>query len=135
MIIQILLILFIIYAVIKVALRYKDKIISLQEFVLWTIFWFMVGFVIILPSATSLAANWVGVGRGVDLAIYISILILFYLVFRILARLDKIDKDVTKIVRKIALGKEESASALASAQLRPMRAKTGEAMADGEEDK
>jgi len=106
MLIQIILLIFIIYAVIKVALRYKDKIISLQEFVLWTIFWFTVGFVIILPSTTSLVANWVGVGRGVDLVIYISILILFYLVFRILARLDKIDKDVTKIVRKIALGKE-----------------------------
>jgi len=107
MLIQILLLLFIIYAVIKVALRYKDKIISLQEFVLWTVFWFMVGFVVILPETTSLVANLVGVGRGVDLVIYISILILFYLVFRILVRLDKIDKDVTKIVRKIALGREE----------------------------
>jgi len=107
MIIQIILVLFIIYAVIKVASRYKDKIISLQEFVLWTIFWFIVGFVIILPETTSLIANLVGVGRGVDLVIYLSILILFYLVFRILVRLDKIDKDVTKIVRTIALKEEE----------------------------
>lgn len=106
MIIQIILLFFIIYAVIKVALRYKDKIISLQEFILWTIFWFMVGFVVILPETTSLVASFVGVGRGVDLVIYISILILFYLVFRILVRLDKIDKDVTKIVRSIALKKE-----------------------------
>ena len=106
MIIQIFLILFIIYVVIKVALRYRDKIISLQEFVLWTIFWFLVGFVVILPDTTSLVANIVGVGRGVDLVIYISILILFYLIFRVLVRLDKIDKDVTKIVRKIALGKD-----------------------------
>jgi len=107
MLIQIFILLFIIYAVIKVALRYKDKIISLQEFVLWTIFWFMVGFVVILPETTSLVANLVGVGRGVDLVIYLSILILFYLVFRVLVRLDKIDKDVTKIVRAIALKKED----------------------------
>ncbi|MFA5188469.1 MAG: DUF2304 family protein [Patescibacteria group bacterium] len=107
MIIQIFLILFIIYVVIKVALRYRDKIISLQEFVLWTIFWFLVGFVVILPDTTSMVANIVGVGRGVDLVTYISILILFYLVFRILVRMDKIDKDVTKIVRKIALGSKD----------------------------
>ena len=121
MIIQVFLILFIIYAVIKVGLRYRDKVISLQEFLIWTIFWFMVAFVVILPETTSLVANFVGVGRGVDLVIYISILALFYLVFRILVRLDKVDKDVTKIVRTIALKKEESASA--------------EATADGGEDK
>ncbi len=108
MIIQIILILFILYAIIKVGLRYKDKIISLQEFLIWTVFWFMVAFVIILPETTSWVANFVGVGRGVDLVIYISILILFYLAFRILVRMDKIDKDVTKIVRQIALGKEEN---------------------------
>jgi hypothetical protein len=115
MLIQIILLLFIIYAVIKVALRYKDKIISLQEFILWTIFWFLVGFVVILPDTTSLVASFVGVGRGVDLVIYISILILFYLVFRVLVRLDKIDKDVTKIVRNLALKKEGSAFAEATA--------------------
>jgi hypothetical protein len=117
--------------VIKVALRYKDKIISLQEFVLWTIFWFMVGFVVILPETTSLIANLVGVGRGVDLVIYLSILILFYLVFRILVRLDKIDKDVTKIVRTIALKEKESAFATSYAKASEVR----KAMADKEKDK
>jgi hypothetical protein len=107
MIIQIILILFIFFVITKVALRYKDKIISLQEFVLWTIFWFMVGFVVILPETTSLIANIVGVGRGVDLVIYISVLILFYLAFRILVRLDKIEKDITKIVRSVSLDKDK----------------------------
>jgi hypothetical protein len=107
MLIQIILIIFIIFAISKVALRYKDKIISLQEFILWTVFWLMVGFVVLFPESTSLVANWVGVGRGVDLVIYISVLILFYLVFRTLVRLDKIEKDITKIVRQTALNKEE----------------------------
>jgi len=108
MLIQIILLIFIIYAVLKVALRYRDKVISLQEFLVWTLFWFMVAFVVILPETTSLVASFVGVGRGVDLVIYVSILILFYLAFRILVRVDKIEKDVTKIVRKIALDKEET---------------------------
>jgi len=107
MIIQVFLILFIIFVIIKVALRYKDKIISLQELVLWTVFWFMVGFVVIFPESTSYVANLVGVGRGVDLVIYISILMLFYLVFRVLVRVDKIEKDITKVVRKVALDNEE----------------------------
>lgn len=107
MLIQIFLILFILFVISKVALRYKDRIISLQEFVLWIIFWLMVGFVVIFPESTALVANLVGIGRGVDLVIYISVLILFYLAFRILVRLDKIEKDITKIVRKVALDKDK----------------------------
>jgi small membrane protein len=107
MIIQVILVLFIIFAVSKVALRYKDKIISLQELVLWTIFWFLVGFVVIFPESTSYVANLVGVGRGVDLVIYLSVLILFYLVFRVLVRLDKTEKDITKVVRKVALDNKD----------------------------
>lgn len=107
MIIQVILIIFILYVILKVALRYKDKVISLQEFILWTIFWFMVAFVVILPETTSLVANLVGVGRGVDLVIYVSVLILFYLAFRILVRLDKIEKQITKVVRKISLDQKE----------------------------
>jgi len=107
MLIQIILILFIIFAVIKVALRYKDKVISLQEFVIWTIFWFLVGFVIIIPESTAYVASLVGVGRGVDLVIYVSILLLFYAGFRILVRLDKIEKNITQIVRREALNQSE----------------------------
>ena len=103
MLIKILLILFIIFVISRVAMRYKDKAISLQELILWTIFWFIVAFVIIFPEVTSIVANWLGVGRGVDLVIYISVLILFYLIFRTLVRLDKIEKDITKIVREVAL--------------------------------
>jgi len=102
-VIQILIILFIVFAITKVGLRYKDKIISLQEFILWLIFWLIVCLVVIFPDITSYAANLVGVGRGVDLVIYLALLLLFYLVFRILVRLDKQEKEITKIVRKIAL--------------------------------
>jgi hypothetical protein len=117
MLIQVILVLFIIFAVSKVALRYKDKVISLQEFILWTIFWFMVGFVVIFPQTTAYVANLVGVGRGVDLVIYLAILILFYLVFRILVRLDKIEKNITQIIRQDALNKAAESQKNGSANL------------------
>src|SRR4030042_6183304 len=106
MLIKIFLIIFVLFAISKVALRYRDKIISLQEFILWTVFWFAVAFLIIFPEVTSYLAIWVGVGRGVDLVIYLAILLLFYLFFRTAARVDKIDKDLTKVVRQIALDDE-----------------------------
>lgn len=106
MIIKVILILFVLFALFKVVLRYRDKIISLQELILWTVFWFAAAFLILFPDVTSYAANLVGVGRGADLAVYLAILILFYLMFRVLAKLDKAEKDVTKVVRAVALKDE-----------------------------
>lgn len=107
MVIKIILILFVLFALLKVAMRYKEKVISLQELLAWTIFWFLVAFIVLFPDITSYAANLVGVGRGVDLVIYLAILILFYLMFRALVKLDKVEKDVTKVVRKAALEEEK----------------------------
>ena len=110
MVIKIILLLFVLFALFKVAMRYKEKIISLQELLAWTIFWFLVAFLVLFPDITSYAANLVGVGRGVDLVIYGAILILFYLMFRALVKLDKVEKDVTRVVRKIALDNTDKES-------------------------
>jgi hypothetical protein len=105
MLIKIILILFTLFVLFKVALRFRERRISLKEFIFWIIFWLAVLFVVLMPETTSLAANLVGVGRGSDLAVYLSIVLLFYLVFRIFVKLDNIESEITKIVRKEA--KEE----------------------------
>jgi len=48
------------------------------------------------------------VEKGADLAIYISILFLFYLVFKLIVKFDKQERDMTKLVREIALKKNKN---------------------------
>jgi len=103
MIIKIIFFLFAIFVLFKVALRFKERKINLKEFIFWIIFWLAVGLVVILPETTSFLANLVGVGRGSDLAIYLAILLLFYLVFRIFVRLDNLDYQLTKLIRREAI--------------------------------
>jgi hypothetical protein len=55
------------------------------------------------PESTSYLANILGVGRGADLIIYLSVIVIFYLLFRVFIRLNKIDSEITKITRKDAL--------------------------------
>jgi hypothetical protein len=43
----------------------------------------------------------------VDLAIYISILILFYFIFKIFIKIQKLEKDISKLVQKIAIENAE----------------------------
>jgi hypothetical protein len=117
MLIKIILIIFSLFVLLKVSLRFRERKISLKEFIFWIVFWLAVMLVVIMPETTTLAANLVGVGRGSDLAIYFSVVVLFYLVFRIFVKLDNIDAAITKVVRKEALDeleKNKSSSAKAT---------------------
>ena len=86
----------------------KRKKISLAEFIFWAAIWGAVMMVAFLPGITTFLSEFLGVGRGVDVAVYFSILLLFFLLYRIIIRLEKIDYQITQIVRRQALkGKNE----------------------------
>jgi len=61
--------------------------------------------IIIFPDATSFVAHLLGIGRGADLIIYMSLLITFYLIFRIHLTLARFEQEITEIVRAIALAR------------------------------
>lgn len=103
MIIQIILILFILFAITRVVKRYRENILSVFETIMWVLFWVGVGGTVAYPQLTQIVAEFVGVGRGVDLVLYISIVILFYGVFKILVRLDTVERNITKLVREDAI--------------------------------
>ena len=48
-------------------------------------------------------ANRLGIGRGSDLVIYISIAVLFFLLFRVHIAIERVNREVTKVVRDRAL--------------------------------
>lgn len=104
-ILQIVLLVFIIFVLTRVLVRYRKKEIFFKEWLLWTFFWLVVILAVFLPQTTDFVARQVGLqtGRGVDLAVYISIPILFYVIFRVVAKLDRIEQNQTKIVRQLAL--------------------------------
>lgn len=100
---QIIIAIFAIFALYRVIAQFLKHRITRNELFFWIIFWILVLAVGTFPSIINYIANIVGIGRGVDVAIYLSILIIFYLLFKVFVRLDRIDKDLTKIVRKISL--------------------------------
>ena len=94
------------FSLFMVLLRFKRKQINLREFSLWGIFWIILGVFIVYPYLMSRLANLVGVGRGVDVIVYFGLILLFYLVFKINVRMEKIEQDITKIVKEEALRKK-----------------------------
>ena len=104
--IQIIAILFALFALSRAALRLRDKSINPFQFMFWGLLWVGVIVVALVPDITSFFSNLFGIGRGIDLAIYVSIILLFYLIFRMYVKLDKIEENVTKVVREIAIRKK-----------------------------
>jgi len=72
--------------------------------ILWSVLWVAAAVVVLLPDVASRFAGLVGVGRGADAVLYLSVIFLFYLIFRIFLRLDKMDRDITTLVRRVSMG-------------------------------
>lgn len=102
---QALAVVFALFALSRVVLRLKDGKITWPEFSFWTIIWAAVIVVAINPDLTFTVSNALGIERGVDVAVYGSIIILFYLMFRIFVKLEMIEQEITKAVRKDAISK------------------------------
>lgn len=102
-VLRILLSLFFIFALSRVWMRFRSRSLALLGFVFWTGLFGTGLLTMVFPEITILAANYLGIGRGVDFIIYVSIAILFYLVYRLYVFLDDIRNDIAKIIRELAL--------------------------------
>lgn len=102
-IIQVILALFLLFALSRVFLRFRGGQIRATEFIFWALLFTTAILVVVLPTETTRLANSLGVGRGVDLVVYASIIMLFYLVFRLYVLLEDVRHEITELVRKIAL--------------------------------
>jgi len=65
---------------------------------LWLIFWLFVAAINVFPIIVNRLADWLGVGRGVDLLIYLSIIAIFYFISQLWLKTKKIENKLSKIV-------------------------------------
>ena len=107
MFIKFFIIIFVVFVLSRVFLRFKKKEISIYETVVWFLFWIAVIAATLLPKTTDIIARYVGVSRGADLLVYISVIVLFFIVFKLIVKIEKIGRDVTKIVRKMAIDEKD----------------------------
>lgn len=107
MLIQLLIVVFALFAVGRAAWQFRRSKLTRSGFLFWFIFWVLVAVVAVLPQTAQRAASLLGVGRGADLVTYLSLALLFYLVFRLFTKIEDISREVTLMVRHEALDKME----------------------------
>jgi hypothetical protein len=101
--IQILLVAFAVFALSRVILRFRKGGLPVVHLVTWFLFWAAAIVAVLRPATTSAVAAWVRVGRGTDLVMYVSVLALFYALFRLFGRIEELERQITRVVRAAAL--------------------------------
>lgn len=101
--IQIILLIFLVFAVSRVVLRLREGSLTLGAFLFWVGIWTAASLAVIDPSFTSYIAIKIGIQRGTDVVIYLSLFLLFYLIFRTSILMENLREEITKLTREIAL--------------------------------
>lgn len=83
-------------------LKFNDQI-RIYEKLLAVIFFVAALLFLIFPEILTFVAHLLGIGRGSDFVVYISVVLLFWLAIRTHLRINKLEKDITTIVSELAL--------------------------------
>lgn len=103
---QIIALLLILFFIVRLFWQKKRKHVSGAEFWFWLIFWLFVGAMIVfIKKIDYLVASMGFSATGIDALLYLSVAVLFYLIFKLRLKLEKTEREITKIVREIALKK------------------------------
>lgn len=104
---KLLLLVFIIFILYKTFLSLSRRRIHLLEFLLWVAFWTVIAIFIAVPSLTQQLADLFGIVRGVDLMIYISTIVAYFLHYYSMLNHRDTEKKLTELSRIIALQNAE----------------------------
>ncbi len=84
-------------------LRLKDGELGILSFCFWMFNWILVAVIGFWPGVTQRVADMVGIERGIDTVVYSSIVLLFYLMYRLYVKIEHLEQDITKVVRDSAI--------------------------------
>ena len=101
--IQFFLLAFILFALVKGILKYRYREMRTFQLLFWLVVWVGAAIIVSHPDTSTFLAELVGIGRGTDLITYVSFIIAFYLIFRIHLTLNRVEEEITQIVRSMAL--------------------------------
>jgi hypothetical protein len=85
--------------------KYQKKEISFSLFLIWLVIWAgIITGITLSPESDKLAIYLgLGQGRGIELSLFLAIVIIFYIIFRIYLNLSRIETQMSEIVKHIAI--------------------------------
>lgn len=86
----------------------KKKEISVSEFIFWLIFWVLVVILVINLKRIDQIVSQLGFSAsGIEILLYLGIAACFSFIFRLRLKIERIEKDITKLTRELTLKNKE----------------------------
>lgn len=101
--IKILFTLFALFAWSRAIIRFYSKDLNLKELVFWSFLWLGLTFLVFVPGKTNFVAKMLGMERGNDAMFFLGIVALFYASYRLYVKSNEQEKEITRLVRALAL--------------------------------
>ena len=86
---------FVIFAWSRAFLRFLDDMLKLFAVIFWSLLWIAVLIVLFLPQTTDILATKLGIGRGDDVVIYGSLVIMYYMGYRVYVKIESLEREIT----------------------------------------
>ena len=83
--------------------RARQNAVTRNEAFFWSLIWLIAAAVIWAPDFSTKVAHFVGIGRGADLILYASVIVLLIMVFQLHVAHDGLERKLTELVRQHAL--------------------------------
>lgn len=85
--------------------RLYSQAMSLMQFVLWGIIWVSLLLTAVFPRYVINMGESLGIDKFLNAMVYLSIIVLLYLVFKLYLKIDRTEKEITALVREMAIEK------------------------------
>lgn len=95
--------LFALFAWSRAVIRFYSKDLNLKELVFWSLLWLGMIILVFVPGKTNFLAKVLGMERGNDAMFFLGIVALFYASYRLYVKTNEQEKEITRLVRALAL--------------------------------
>ena len=101
--VKILFTIFAVFAWSRAIIRFNAKDLNFKELIFWSLVWILMIVLVFVPGKTNFLAKMIGMDRGNDAMFFLAIVALFYASYRLYVKSNEQEKEITKLVRALAL--------------------------------
>ena len=101
--VKILFTIFAVFAWSRAIIRFRTKDLNIKELFFWSLIWVGMIVLVYIPGKTNFLAKMIGMDRGNDAMFFLAIVALFYASYRLYVKSNEHEKEITKLVRALAL--------------------------------
>ena len=88
----------------RISWQLHQKLIPRNQFIFWLFFWVICGILIVYIKKIDALVAGVGFSSsGIQVLLYIAVALIFYFIFRIRLKLEKIESDISTLTHHYAL--------------------------------